>query len=80
VALLLFGSWLVAGKVGTNGPSGSPGLPPLGPPSAFRDPPWKKAGPVSPGKIRTSLSLEQDPAGETSIKVDVMLEDLPPSK
>lgn len=74
LALLLLGSLLAGGKSNT---STTLGVPPLRDPSAKRlDAPYKEAGPE---KIKTSLSLEQDPMGGTTIKVDA-LEEVPPPK
>jgi hypothetical protein len=79
VALLVLGSLFVSGKAGLGTPDGRPGMSlPDGSAEKFKLPPPK----ARPGaeKIKTSLSLEQDPAGETQIKVDAMLEDVPPSR
>jgi hypothetical protein len=74
VALLLLGSLFVGGKVGPIRTDGEPGVAlPDGSATREKLPPKK-------GAIKTSLSLEQDPAGETQIKVDAMLEDVPPSR
>jgi hypothetical protein len=68
VAVLTLGSFFAAGKVQPNRaatPTFSlPDNPESHLPSELRR-----------GKIRTSLSLEQDPMGSTTIKVDVITED-----
>ncbi len=74
VALLMLGSLFVGGKRGAVQTDGRPDMVlPDGSATREKLPPKK-------GTIKTSLSLEQDPAGETQIKVDVMLEDVPPSR
>jgi hypothetical protein len=73
VALLVLGSLFVSGKVAPDQPTDLNPLPAMGPGSATKPK-------LPPEKIKTSLSLEQDPVGETQIKVDVMLEDVPPSR
>jgi hypothetical protein len=73
VTLLVLGSLFVSGKTGPDRPTDLNPLPALGPGGATKPR-------LPPEKIKTSLSLEQDPAGETQIKVDVMLEDVPPSR
>jgi hypothetical protein len=65
VALLALGALFAAGKVA---PNNNP--PPLtgGSASSTSGRPW----------VKTSLSLEQDPAGATSIRVDVVEDGRPP--
>jgi hypothetical protein len=74
VALLVLGSLFVRGKVDPAAPSGGGGLilPENGSGKRLVLPPK--------GAIKTSLSLEQDPVGETQIKVDAMLEEVSPSR
>jgi hypothetical protein len=71
VALLVLGSLFVSGKVGPTAVPDKPGF-------ILPDNGTGKREPLP--AIKTSLSLEQDPVGETQIKVDVMLEDVPPSR
>jgi hypothetical protein len=71
-ALLALGSLFIGGKTAPNRTPGTPGIA-LPPGSATRD----KLPPAD--KIKTSLSLEQDPMG-TMIKVDVTAEEVPPPK
>lgn len=84
VAVLALGGWLIAGRVSTP-PDAGPDLGPTKPEATElwrRE--WKqhrnRGTEVRPDKIKTSLSLEQNPSGETTIKVDVTLEDAPPMK
>jgi hypothetical protein len=74
VALLVLGSLFASSKVAPDRPVDPNALPTLlGPGSATK--------PTLPQKkVNTSLSLEQPPMGETQIKVDVMLEDVPPAR
>jgi hypothetical protein len=75
LALILLGSLLAGGKPRSN-PDHTPGFH-LGAPEATRPP--RPHQEVSPEKLKSSLSLEQDPEGGTAIKVEIF-EEVPPPK